>query len=124
MPTVDLQTLRVLSEKGVTFLIAVPDTGGQMDYFATPEDLMMLADDETALYAKAHGVTRSEYLDWVDDLFCAHCASPTRSGRPCRNVVLGGFTVSAQRWLELQGSYCAVHGEGVGTGVRPVTATV
>jgi hypothetical protein len=124
MPTVDLQTLRVLSEKGVSFCIAVPDAWSLMNYWATPEDLVIFADDETALYAKAHGVTKSEYRDWEDDLFCAYCAATTRTGRRCRNMVLGGFTVSPRRWLELQGGYCAVHGEGVGTGVKPVTATV
>jgi hypothetical protein len=111
MSKLDFQTLRVLSEKRVGFCIPVPTESGQMTFPATPEDLVMFADDPEALYAKALGVTKSEYRDWVDDQCMAYCAAKTKAGRRCRNMVLGGYQVSAKRWVELQGGYCGVHGE-------------
>jgi hypothetical protein len=111
MSKLDFQTLSSLSEKGVDFFIAVPNECGQMTFRATPEDLVIFADDPAAIYAKAHEVTKSEYRDWIDDECMAHCAAKTRAGRRCRNMVLGGYQVSAKRWVELQGGYCGVHGE-------------
>src|ERR1035438_7567411 len=116
MSKLDFETLSILSEKGVDFCISVPhECGecGQTTFRATPEDLVIFVDDPAAIYAKAHGVTKSEYRDWVDDECIAHCAAKTRAGRRCRNMVVGGYQVSAKRWLELQGGYCAVHGDGV-----------
>jgi hypothetical protein len=108
---IDLQTLDLLSDKGVAFLIAVPNECGQRDYVATPEEVIEFCNDSVGFYAKIHGVTKSEYGDWLDDLFCVYCAAKTRAGRRCRNIVTGGNQVSPKRWVELQGRYCAVHGE-------------
>ena len=114
MSKLDFQTLRVLSEKGVVFLIygphEAPNEGGQFPFRATPEDLMIFADDPEAIYAKAHEVTKSEYRDWIDNQCMAYCAANTKAGRRCGNTVLGGDHVSAKRWVELQGGYCGVHG--------------
>lgn len=109
MPTLDLQTLNILSAKGVDFCVQVPHECGIMTYSATPEDLVILADDPDALYAKAHGVTKAEFRDWQADECSAICAAKTKAGKPCRNLVQGGYQVSAKRWLELQGGYCSVH---------------
>src|ERR1700691_3111087 len=111
MSKLDLQTLSVLSEKGVDFLISVPHQGGQMTFRATSEDLVIFADDPEAIYAKAHEVTESEYRDWIDDQFMAYCAARTKAGRRCRKTVLGGYKVSAKRGVKLRGRYCGVHGE-------------
>ena len=111
MSKLDFQTLSSLSEKGVDFFIAVPNECGQMTFRATPEDLVIFADDPVAIYAKAHEVTKSEYRDWIDDQCTARCAAKTKAGRRCRNMVLGGYQVSAKRWVELQGEHCGVHGE-------------
>lgn len=89
----------------------------------TPEEVVEFADDPEAIYAKAHGVTKAEYRDWMDDDCTRFCAATTRAGKPCRNMVAGGFQVSAKRWLELQGEYCASHSEGSGVqGLRALTA--
>jgi hypothetical protein len=111
MSKLDFQTLRVLSEKGVAFFIDVPVEGGQKTIQVAPEDLMIFADDPEATYAKTQGVTKSEYRDWMDDECMAYCAAKTKAGRPCPNLVPGGFQVSAKQWVKLQGGYCGVHGE-------------
>ena len=111
MSKLDLHTLRSLSEKRVGFCIPVPTEGGQMTVQATPEDLVIFADDPAAFYAKALGVTKPEYEGWIDDQYTAYCAAKTKAGRSCRNMVRGGYQVSAKRWVELQGGYCVVHGE-------------
>jgi len=112
MPNLDAQTLNILAQRGVQYCIPVVSEFGQITYIAGPEDLLVFADDPDAIYSKAHGVTKAEYRDWTDDGFTAMCAATTKTGRRCRNDVLGGHLVSAKRWVELQGGYCAVHGDG------------
>ena len=107
-----LQILRNLADKGVEYCVSVPDAYGYRTYSMTPEDVEVFVYDPTAIYAKAHGITKSEYFAWSDDNCVAFCAATTRSGKRCRNAVKGGWRVSARSWLELQGGYCVVHGEG------------
>jgi hypothetical protein len=94
---IDIQTLNCLSTKGVDFCVQIPNECGIMTYIATPEDLVMLESDPTALYAKVHGVTKSEFRDWQDDGCMAFCAATTRARKRCRNQVKGGYQVSAKR---------------------------
>jgi hypothetical protein len=110
MAKLDVQTLSILSQKGVDFALAVPNECGQMTYYASPEELTILVDDPEAIYAKAHGVTKFEYRDWMSDQCMAYCSATTKAGKRCRNMVVGGYQVTAKRWLELRGEYCVVHG--------------
>jgi len=119
---VDLRTLSILRERGVEFCISVPNQYGQETYLATADDLMTFLDDPTAVYAKALGVTKEQYRDWMDDSCIAHCAATTRTGKQCRNAVPGGFQVSAARWVALQGEYCTVHAESGGGMLRAVVS--
>src|SRR4051794_11827475 len=119
---VDLRTLSILSERGVEFCISVPNQYGQEIYVATAEDLMTFLEDPTAVYAKALGVTKEQYRDWMDDSCIAYCSAKTRAGRQCRNAVAGGFQVSAARWVALQGEYCMLHAEGGGGMLRAVVS--
>jgi hypothetical protein len=48
---IDLQTLDLLSDKGVAFLIAVPNECGQRDYVATPEEVIEFCNDSVGFYA-------------------------------------------------------------------------
>jgi len=80
-----------------------------MSYFATHTELEELVQDPAAFYAKVHGVTKAEYLDWMEDRCMAYCSATTRAGKRCRNLVRRGYQVSAKVWLELQNEYCSVH---------------
>lgn len=109
MPLLDRNTLHLLSEKGVGFALRVPSECGQDTYFASAEDLEVLMTDAEAIYAKAHGVTKAQYRDWMGDGCMVFCSAQTLAGKPCRNLLTGGFQVTAKQWAERQGEYCAVH---------------
>jgi hypothetical protein len=85
-----------------------------MTYVPTPEDLVTFATDPVAIYAKAHGVSKSAYRDWQEDECNVICSAKTLAGGPCRGVVANGYGVPVKRWLELQGGYCLSHSEGRG----------
>ena len=109
----DIAILEKVESLGVGFCIPVPTVGGWETYLASPEDVILFASDPDALYAKAHGVSKADYLAWRDNEYSVHCGARTRSGKPCKNVVAGGCSVSAKEWIKLHGSsYCTVHEEG------------
>ena len=122
MPQIEYQALSLLHERGVQFCISVPNEAGQQTYVATPADVLTFMEDKDAIYAKALGVTKSEYRDWMEEGCMAYCAATTRGGRPCRGVVPGGHQVNAARWVALKGEYCTAHAEGSGATMRAVTA--
>jgi len=101
-------------------MIYVPREYGQIDYVATPEEVMLFFSDPDALFAKVHEVSKSEYRDWVESDFTAYCSGTTRAGRPCRNQVNGGYYVPIKKWLALQGQYCTVHSGERETSLMPL----
>jgi hypothetical protein len=74
----------------------------------TPEAVLRFVCDPEETYAAAYGVTKSDYLAWMNAGCCVDCAATTKRGRPCANPVMR--QASVKLWLELQGEYCVIHG--------------
>lgn len=108
-----LNFLISLQEKGCGFYINVPNQWGAHDYPASPDDLIELNRDPVAYYVKMHGVSKIQYIQWVEESFSVHCAGKTSKGKRCKNVVTNGSNVDAKIWVQMQGEYCFLHNEGL-----------
>lgn len=89
--------------------IPCPHIGGSTAVTLDAADMALLCKDPVSFRAAACGVTRDQYLAWTADHFSVRCSAITVTGKRCRCTVRGGADVSAQRWVEMQGMYCAIH---------------
>jgi hypothetical protein len=103
--------LESLHQLGVRFSISLRNGTGGEEHIASPEELILLESDPVAGIAHLLGVTKAEYLGWVQDDHNVVCAGITAKGKRCKNIVHGGHAVSATRWASMTGSYCYVHGD-------------
>lgn len=97
-----------LHNSDVLFLVQVPDRGRIIKVEATPFDLIEFAADAERFYAKCHRVTKETYLSWASDGFSVLCAH-SEGGIQCRNIVAGGKSVTARKYVEMQGTKCSWH---------------
>jgi hypothetical protein len=88
--------------------VAVP--GGGQNFFLDEEEAAAYNNDPDGYAAKLVGLTKMEYLQWVDLDGAALCAHRTKGGDLCRNNV-GGFQLKAKEWKARHRKWtCATHG--------------
>ena len=104
----EYEVLERLQEAGDVFLVKVPDRGKIVKVEASPFDLIEFAADNSRFYAKCHRVTKETYLSWVADQYSVQCAH-LEAGAQCEKHVSGGESVSARKYVELQGMKCSLH---------------
>ena len=104
------QAIKVLDQIDVGFYCTHEAPGGGTTVPLSLEEVLKYAKDPVGYLASRYGMSKSEYLAWHESEYTVHCAGKTRIGKPCKNVVEGGYGVEPQRWLELRGGYCHVHG--------------
>ncbi|WP_162600833.1 hypothetical protein [Paraburkholderia sp. C35] len=92
--------------------VGVPGMGGFEWIDATPEQVLRLADDPTAIYAELVGLTKAEYLEWFESQGLVYCSGTTVKGQRCKNPIVRPQALSAQDWKKLRedGGYCHAHG--------------
>lgn len=106
-----LQTeLEYLAELGVSYHLSVPSPWGADTFEVHPSDLVLLRSDRDSVCARHYKVSKEDYIAWRDSHFSVQCAGRTTRGTRCKNPVSGGLNVSAERWVQLQGEYCVIHG--------------
>lgn len=105
------KAFQALIDAGATVSIDIPypQGGGSQSLTLDAADMALLCKDPVSFRAAACGVTRAQYLAWTADRFSVRCSAITVAGKRCRCTVSGGGDVSAQRWVEMQGMYCAIH---------------
>jgi hypothetical protein len=102
---------QALIDAGATVSIDIPDPqrGGSLAMKLGAADMVLLCQDPVRFRAEVCGVTREQYLAWTADRFSVRCSAITAKRQRCKCTVTGGNSVSAQRWVEMQGMYCAIH---------------
>ncbi|HSY35010.1 MAG TPA: hypothetical protein VK814_04605 [Acidobacteriaceae bacterium] len=110
MPELDLETLRSLARLGVHFSVPLNSPMTGLDYFATPEELVVLAENREEFEAHAHGLTIEQYREWTGSEWSVRCVAITKAGSRCQNFAKGGFNVPAKEWLTRYGEKCVNHG--------------
>ncbi len=84
------------SEAIWTANVAVPG-GGNTIYFESREEAKTYDADPDAFAAKHFGLTKIEYLQWVDTDGAALCSHRTKGGDLCRNLI-SRIQLSAKQW--------------------------
>jgi hypothetical protein len=106
----DLQAARSLAAAGVRFYVSVDTVWGGKDIDCTAEELAQYLADRPAFAAQHFGVSRGDYLAWLDAEGYARCGGTVTSGRRCKHLVSGPGQLKAREWLERDGQLCTVHG--------------
>ncbi len=107
---IDMATVETLAGAAVEFIANIPVPGGGHTMCIKPQDLPAFVRDRDQWAADTMGVSKAQYLDWVETDGTPRCGATTKSGHRCRNLVSGGIQRSLREWLRLEGGYCAVHG--------------
>jgi hypothetical protein len=77
-----------------------------------PEHIRLYLDDPDAGVAAAHGVSREEYLEWLEGWGSIRCDGITVPGTRCRHTAKGLSGLELPAWIVARerGGYCVVHG--------------
>lgn len=77
-----------------------------------PEHIRLYLDEPDAGVAAAHGVSREEYLEWLEGWGSVQCDGITVPGTRCRHTAKGlsGLELPAWREARKRGGYCVIHG--------------
>ena len=107
------QFLNKLDEKGISFTITVPIPQGYQQVLLKKDQVLEYLADKYSVLAKCYGVSRSEYVTWLDQDMSVQCCATTVKGKRCKNVITGGLHVSVEQWVKSQGLLCDLHEEKV-----------
>lgn len=116
MPKVDpavAQFLGALKEHGVLLTTSVPEPGGHKHINLEMGSIHEFLADPTGYVAdKVWRVSRSDYVQWLEEDQSVRCSALTRSKKRCKQIVRGGLQVTPTKWAEMHGHYCAFHEDG------------
>ena len=99
-----------MAEAGVLFLAGVPCVAGSGEFLLAPNEVSAFIADNLQFAAASHGVSKVQYLEWLENNGKARCGAKTAKGHRCRNYLSGPTILSITEWLNRDGGYCAVHG--------------
>jgi hypothetical protein len=108
--TIDQKILAKIAEAGVQFTAQIPHVCGADTLFLEPEDVPAFITDKLQFAATRYGVTKEQYIDWLETFGAARCGARTARGTRCKNVVSGNMQLPIREWLRRDGGFCAVHG--------------
>jgi hypothetical protein len=106
----DKQTIASMRSAGISFVSHVRSPGGSTAVVLAPDDVSQFIQDRDTFAAQHFGVSRQQYLDWVETDGAPRCGATTKKGKRCANFVKGGIQRTIEEWVELDGGYCIVHG--------------
>ncbi len=92
-------------------LVNVAWISGGSDVSMSPEVMRRFLEDPDDGAAAAVGVSKSDYLAWLEAEGGVQCCGRTRTGGSCRNRLYGGWGEKPSGWVLRQaaGVLCAVH---------------
>ena len=103
--------LQWLRDHDVEFMVRVPGAfycGESIP--ASPEEVLRYIEDHDLFAARYHGVSREDYLEWLDAYGVPRCSAMTRSGKPCRSARAGARRLEAREFAGLdRRDLCPVH---------------
>jgi hypothetical protein len=78
-----------------------------------PEHIELYLQDADAGVAAAQGVSRADYLSWLETEGSVRCSGTTVAGERCKHGVRGLSYLTLHAWIEgrARGGYCLVHGD-------------
>lgn len=112
---IDVNTIAQMESAGISFSVNISVPGGGHNILISASEVPFFVQDRIGFSAKAVGASREQYVAWVESDGAPRCGAITRKGTRCQNIVKGGIQRPIAEWIELEGSYCSVHG-GEGDG--------
>ena len=103
--------LSKLVESGVDLVVQIPMGEGAHAVSCSEDDILDFMDDQSGFFAKYHGVSRYDYLQWVAEGYSIRCCAQTSLGARCSKIVGGGVRVTPQCWADWPDDYCHLHSE-------------
>jgi hypothetical protein len=92
-----------------TAFVAIPG-GAKTLHFCEFEEAERYNADPDLWAAEMYGMTKAEYLEWINLDGAPLCRAETKNGRQCRNVI-GRTQQCAREWKALHRKGCCVaHG--------------
>ncbi len=113
----DAKTVTEIANAGIAFVATVRIPGGGETVVVPSNSVVEYVADPQGFAARHFGVSKEQYLLWVEMDGMPQCGATTKNGPRCKNGVSGGSQRSIEEWLRLDGGYCAVHG-GDGANTR------
>lgn len=107
----DTKTIETIREGGITLVAHIRSVGGSSNIILDDlQDVVAFLADHEQFGADYYGVTKAQYLEWLEHDGSARCGGVTAKGQPCRNYLSGFSQLPIKEWLRRNGGYCAVHG--------------
>lgn len=106
----ELEQLHELEKKGIKFCVEISVPWGSQKTIISAEKVPDYIVDRDKFIAGYFGVAVDDYLGWISSEGTPQCGALTVAGKRCRNVVSGGIHMPIDRWRELDGELCAIHG--------------
>jgi hypothetical protein len=106
----DRKTIASIFEAGIGLCGDIPAPTGNVSEWLEPDDVPDFIHDRGAWFAKKHGVTKEDYLGWLEADGLPRCGATTGKGTRCRNPVSGGSQRGLLDWLNEEAGFCTVHG--------------
>lgn len=98
-----------LHENGINFSISVSMPYGSSRIDLDKDLVLEYIKDKYSALAKYYGVSKSNYLTWLEQDMCVQCCEITLQGRRCKKTVTGGRYIPVFQWVEMQGLMCDLH---------------
>ncbi|MBZ9757844.1 hypothetical protein LB524_21390 [Mesorhizobium sp. ESP6-5] len=80
----DKQTIAAMRAAGISFVSYVRAPGGSTTIVLEPNDVPAFIEDRDSFAAKHFGVSRQQYLDWVETDGAPRCGATTKKGTRCQ----------------------------------------
>jgi hypothetical protein len=106
-----MKLLHYMEMQGVWCSFGDPSPFHDREINIKPAEMQEFLRSPDAFRAKRHGVSKEEYLHFVNSDFGAvQCAAIKRDGKPCRFEAYGADdSIYAYQWIARHGSYCPLH---------------
>lgn len=104
--------LQLHADCGQSASVSILWGGGTETVTMTPDDLRVYIEDPDLGAARAAGVSREDYLVWLETEGFVQCDAVTRAGARCKNGRFGHYAEDPAQWLQRRkrGGYCTTHG--------------
>lgn len=106
----DIDTISAMKSAGIKFAVNIIVPGGGHNILLDASDVPFFIQDRVSFSAKTVGASREQYIAWVESDGAPRCGAITKKGTRCQNIIKGGIQRPIAEWIELEGSYCSVHG--------------
>ena len=95
---------------GAFIAVDGPNPWGSNLYYLSELEAVEYISNPDQVLARQEGVSVEVYRAWKNADFLVRCSAMTKQKKQCKRIVPNGCQERPQKWLKLQGEYCAIHG--------------